>query len=52
MYANSTDDDIKVLVDTYVAASGMIVSSIPEPSAYAMFAAGLMLLGALRRQLC
>jgi hypothetical protein len=52
MYANPSDGDMKVLVDTYVAAAGMIVSSIPEPSAYAMFAAGLMLLGALRRQSC
>lgn len=52
MFANPTDSDAKVLVDTYVAASGTIVSSIPEPSAYAMLAAGLMLMGALRRQSC
>lgn len=52
MFANPTDNDAKVLVDTYVAASGAIVSSIPEPSEYAMLAAGLLLLGALRRIVC
>ena len=52
MFANPTDNDAKVLVDTYVAASGTIISSIPEPPAYAMLAAGLVLMGALRRKSC
>ena len=52
-YANQTDSDVTLYLDFNVYTEGRVysdVSPIPEPSTYAMLAAGLVLVGAAARR--